>query len=507
VIVPTILVADDNSNIQKMVTLALKDLGMTVVAVGNGEAAVRKLPDLRPDLVLADIFMPVKNGYEVCEFMKNDERFAHIPVVLLVGAFDPLDENEVQRVHADGVLKKPFVPPDPLLSMITSLLEKVAPGGVSTTGTVLTAHAGKEAARPPGLEKTQQLTAAELAVATHQPAPEPEPEPEQFASQPPAIAIDDAHSPVAFQDMLEEPEEDEESDEHTDEEEEEAAEPAFEASSVSGIHLPGDMESPAGAAKEHVEDHWAGIKEVQKHPDPVEPPIPVQFDHSEPLEIVTDEVPEAHADVQVKQDPALVSSAHDWVSAPPAVEAKPHETIAEEVHEESKPLERIALDLHHERMRATPPIDEEETQTFSTPPTPEPPHIVPAPEPEQPEPAHVEEAHHEEPAPQAAVEAAPHSAWSRLEEAMIPAAPVIAAAAAEFHHAHETVAPHEAPAHAESQSPAPVPQSGTLGSDQMIAAITQKVMDQLDAPTIEKLSRELVRPLIEALIRREVDKE
>ncbi len=64
---PTILVADDNSNIQKMVTLALKDQGITVVAVGNGEAAVKKLADVRPDVVLADIFMPVRNGYEVCE--------------------------------------------------------------------------------------------------------------------------------------------------------------------------------------------------------------------------------------------------------------------------------------------------------------------------------------------------------------------------------------------------------------------------------------------------------
>ncbi len=122
----TILVADDNSNIQKMVILALKDQGINVVAVGNGEAAVRKLPDAAPDLVLADIFMPVRNGYEVCEFVKHDPRFAHIPVILLVGAFDPLDEHEAQRVGADGVLKKPFVPPEPLIAMVKALLAKSA---------------------------------------------------------------------------------------------------------------------------------------------------------------------------------------------------------------------------------------------------------------------------------------------------------------------------------------------------------------------------------------------
>src|SRR5713101_473359 len=122
--VAKILVADDNSNIQKMVALALKDEGIDVVAVGNGEAAMRKIPDLRPDLVLADIFMPVRNGYEVCEFVKSDSRYMNTPVVLLVGAFDPLDEQETQRVRADGVLKKPFVPPDPLINMVKALLAK-----------------------------------------------------------------------------------------------------------------------------------------------------------------------------------------------------------------------------------------------------------------------------------------------------------------------------------------------------------------------------------------------
>ncbi|MFY9528016.1 MAG: response regulator [Candidatus Acidiferrales bacterium] len=122
---PTILVADDNSNIQKMVSLAFEEHGIDVVAVGNGEAAVRRMPDLNPDLVLADVFMPVRNGYEVCEFVKKDPRFSKVPVILLVGAFDPLDENEARRVGADGVLKKPFVPPDPLIAMVTSALEKI----------------------------------------------------------------------------------------------------------------------------------------------------------------------------------------------------------------------------------------------------------------------------------------------------------------------------------------------------------------------------------------------
>jgi CheY-like chemotaxis protein len=125
--VPTILVADDNSNIQKMVSLVFKEKGIRVVAVGNGEAACRKVPEVRPDVVLADVFMPVRNGYEVCEFVKQDPEFANTPVILLVGAFDPLDEKEARRVGANGVLKKPFVPPEPLIAMVSALLGKLEP--------------------------------------------------------------------------------------------------------------------------------------------------------------------------------------------------------------------------------------------------------------------------------------------------------------------------------------------------------------------------------------------
>ena len=145
---PKILVADDNSNIQKMVTLAFKGEGIDVVAVGNGEAAVKKTIEIVPDLVLADIFMPVRSGYEVCEFLKQDPRFSHIPVVLLAGAFDPFDEREAQRVGADGVLKKPFVPPDPLVTLVKGLLAKNAEKLVAVAVPVQSVSAQSSASMP-----------------------------------------------------------------------------------------------------------------------------------------------------------------------------------------------------------------------------------------------------------------------------------------------------------------------------------------------------------------------
>ncbi len=103
-----ILLADDSITIQKVVNLTFADEGIEVVAVSNGDLAVRRLPEVNPDLVLADIFMPGKNGYELCEAIKQNSQFRHVPVVLLVGAFEPFDQVEARRVQADAHLTKPF---------------------------------------------------------------------------------------------------------------------------------------------------------------------------------------------------------------------------------------------------------------------------------------------------------------------------------------------------------------------------------------------------------------
>jgi CheY-like chemotaxis protein len=204
--VAKILVADDNSNIQKMVGLALKDQGIDVVAVGNGEAAVRKIADVKPDLILADVFMPVRNGYEVCRYVKQESGLSHIPVILLVGAFDPLDEQEAQRVGADGVLKKPFVPPDPLISMVKSALTRA---GVPLGPT---SHAEKPAAAPS--RSAADLLGSgspKLAALNPQRIPEATPEPiEEFPTAPPSLKIAAGHEPVAFGSLLETTEAEEE---------------------------------------------------------------------------------------------------------------------------------------------------------------------------------------------------------------------------------------------------------------------------------------------------------
>jgi CheY-like chemotaxis protein len=204
--VAKILVADDNSNIQKMVGLALKDQGIEVVAVGNGEAAVRKISDVRPDLVLADVFMPVRNGYEVCQYVKEDPKLAHIPVILLVGAFDPLDEQEAQRVGADGVLKKPFVPPDPLISMVKSALARA---GVSLGGASPDKTPGPGALRgtdllTPRVAALKSVSALESNSVPRVPVVEGDSFGEEVSSKPAPLKIESG-MPVAFSNLLDGP--------------------------------------------------------------------------------------------------------------------------------------------------------------------------------------------------------------------------------------------------------------------------------------------------------------
>jgi len=103
-----LLLADDSATIQKVIDLTFADEGVRVVTFGNGQDAIDQLLEVQPDIVLADVFMPARNGYEVCEYVKTNEKLKHIPVMLLVGSFEPFDEAEARRVGADDILTKPF---------------------------------------------------------------------------------------------------------------------------------------------------------------------------------------------------------------------------------------------------------------------------------------------------------------------------------------------------------------------------------------------------------------
>jgi CheY-like chemotaxis protein len=125
-----ILLADDSLTIQKVVELTFSDSEYELVCVSNGQKALEKVREERPDLILADVVMPEKNGYEVCEAIKGDPATARIPVVLLSGTFEPFDRERAERIGADAIVSKPF-DSQQLLAQVEALLDRVPPSTAS----------------------------------------------------------------------------------------------------------------------------------------------------------------------------------------------------------------------------------------------------------------------------------------------------------------------------------------------------------------------------------------
>jgi len=119
----TILLVDDDHATLKYVGLILENEGYRVVVAHDGEEALLKVRESRPDLVLLDIIMPRKNGYQVCRTIKEDETLRTLPVLMLSAKSQPSDRFWAKRVGADGFVAKPFDPAD-LLREIHALLQK-----------------------------------------------------------------------------------------------------------------------------------------------------------------------------------------------------------------------------------------------------------------------------------------------------------------------------------------------------------------------------------------------
>ena len=104
----TLLLADDSVTIQKVVGISLASEDIVLVTVDNGDDAIARARELRPDAILADCVMPGRSGYEVCEQIQADPVLRHIPVLLLTGTFEAFDEERATRCGAAGHIAKPF---------------------------------------------------------------------------------------------------------------------------------------------------------------------------------------------------------------------------------------------------------------------------------------------------------------------------------------------------------------------------------------------------------------
>jgi PleD family two-component response regulator len=179
-----ILLADDSPHAQRMGERILREEGFEVVSLTDGNAAMLRLADVDPDLILADVFLPGKSGFDLCRYVKNEPRFKHVRVVLTAGLLEPFDEDEAKRAGCDAILKKPFEA-SKVVSTIDPLVKEAQMARGLFADVIAAAQSTPEPAKPP------------------EPAPPPAPEidPERVRA---AITIAlDAALPAMIQEITE----------------------------------------------------------------------------------------------------------------------------------------------------------------------------------------------------------------------------------------------------------------------------------------------------------------
>jgi CheY-like chemotaxis protein len=187
----TILLADDSPTIQRLVNQTFVDTRFDVVTVNNGDAAVRKFDEIEPDVVLADIYMPGKNGFEVCAHVREHATLSDTPVILLVGAFDAFDEATATRAGAAAHITKPFEP-RALVELVTSTAPQTA--RVRKSSSKDQPAKIEEAAKPESVQSVEPVSTPIV--------PEPA-EPEKAPEPPEVLKIKETAPPVPAEEPAE----------------------------------------------------------------------------------------------------------------------------------------------------------------------------------------------------------------------------------------------------------------------------------------------------------------
>lgn len=129
-----ILLADDSPQALRLAEQILTSQGIEVVSVTDGAVALRRLGDVNPDLLITDVYLPTRNGFDLARFLKSQPQYRHIPVIFAAAPADEFEEQDAKNAGADEILRKPFEA-SALLSAVQRLIEQSAserPNGDAT---------------------------------------------------------------------------------------------------------------------------------------------------------------------------------------------------------------------------------------------------------------------------------------------------------------------------------------------------------------------------------------
>jgi CheY-like chemotaxis protein len=120
-----ILLADDSPQALRLAEQILKTQGLEVVSVSDGAVALRRLADVNPDLLIADVYLPAKNAFELARFVRSQVQYRHLPIIFAAAPADQFEEQDAKNAGADVILRKPFEA-SALLGAVANLLQKGA---------------------------------------------------------------------------------------------------------------------------------------------------------------------------------------------------------------------------------------------------------------------------------------------------------------------------------------------------------------------------------------------
>ena len=119
---PTIYFIDDSATMREVIKIAFRRENINVVAYNDAASALSQIEVNRPDVVITDVIMPDKDGYEVCQFIKQNQALNSIPVILMSGVVNKAVAEKAFSVKADELIRKPFQPQD-LITRVRHLLK------------------------------------------------------------------------------------------------------------------------------------------------------------------------------------------------------------------------------------------------------------------------------------------------------------------------------------------------------------------------------------------------
>jgi len=128
---PTVYFIDDSATMREVIKMAFRKEKFNVITCADAASAMAQFGETAPDVVITDVIMPDKDGYEVCQFIKQHERFGHTPVILMSGVVNRMVAEKATAVSADELIRKPFQPHELILrvkSLLTAKLAAGAPG-------------------------------------------------------------------------------------------------------------------------------------------------------------------------------------------------------------------------------------------------------------------------------------------------------------------------------------------------------------------------------------------